>query len=425
MNRVSILAKSMILIAGISLAAPEATAQMARFSGKVVDPAGQPIAGVIVTVTTPDSEKYRLEKTSNKKGALTLTFNNLEWHYEIRFEKEGYQTKSEPLRLTAGGTVKAEWVLAPNDAASVGDGGGAAGGGSGGGGSRAVRTYNEGVEAQRLGDLDLAEEKYRKAAEMNPELATPHTALAAVLLQREEYSAAAAEAETALTIDPDDVRALQIRFEAYRLAGDEENTQKAANALRDVGNLDQAAARIFNEGVDAYSANDTATAVSKFQQVLQLDPDMVSSYVALAQIFLSQGAPSEAGAMAQQAINREPDNVRALKLGYDAARASGDSQTAEANLDRLADLDPEWMSTVLYEHAGELFNANQLDAAILELQYVLKANPDLARAHYLLGMSYFNSGRTDEGRAELEKFIELAPDDPDTEIAKGLLSYQQ
>jgi tetratricopeptide (TPR) repeat protein len=415
----------MVLIAAVLLAVPEANAQMARISGKVLDPAGQPVDGVAVTVTTPDSERFKLEKTSNKKGAVTLVFNNLEFQYDIRFEKEGYQTKSEPLYLTSGGTVKVEWILVPNDAASLDGGGDAPAGAGGGSGNRAVRTYNEGVEAQRLGDLELAEERYRKAIEINPDLATPHTALAAVLLQREDYSASAAEAETALTIDPSDVRALQIRFEAYRLAGDTENAQAAADALREVGNLDQAAARIFNEGVDAYSANDTATAVSKFQQVLQLDPQMVSAYVALAQIFLAQGAPGEAGAMAQKALENEPDNVTALKLGYDAARISGDAETAEANLSRLADLDPDWMSTVLYEHAGELFNANQLDAAILELQYVLKANPDLARAHYLLGMSYFNSGRVEEGRTELQKFIELAPDDPDVEIAKGLLSYQQ
>ena len=60
----------------------------------------------------------------------------------------------------------------------------------------------------------------------------------------------------------------------------------------------------------------------------------------------------------------------------------------------------------------------------LELEYVLKADPDLARAHYLLGMALYNSGRADEGRPHLERFIELAPEDPDVEIAKGLLSYQ-
>ena len=56
---------------------------------------------------------------------------------------------------------------------------------------------------------------------------------------------------------------------------------------------------------------------------------------------------------------------------------------------------------------------------------MVKADPTLARAHFLLGMALFNTDRADEGLIHLKKFIELAPDDPDAEIARGLLSYQQ
>ena len=72
-----------------------------------------------------------------------------------------------------------------------------------------------------------------------------------------------------------------------------------------------------------------------------------------------------------------------------------------------------------------MFNNNQPEVAALELEYVLKADPELARAHYLLGMAYFNSGRVEEGRSHLERFIELAPEDPDAEIARGLLAYEE
>jgi cytochrome c-type biogenesis protein CcmH/NrfG len=83
------------------------------------------------------------------------------------------------------------------------------------------------------------------------------------------------------------------------------------------------------------------------------------------------------------------------------------------------------VTTTLFDHAAELFNENRAADAAIELEYVVKADPDLARAHYLLGMALFNTGRADEGRVHLQKFLELAPDDPDEEIARGLLSYQQ
>jgi len=421
---------SILVGTALVLTAPETAAQMAaRISGQVVDPGGQPVGGVTITVTSPDSENFELVKTTNKKGSVTLSFTRGDWRYEVRLEKEGYQAKAEPLSLSRGGNERVRWILAPDTAAAAHAEGVAAGGGggrSGGdGGGKVTRTFNEGVEAQRMGDLDLAVAKYRQAAEMDPELAAPHTALAVVASIREDWETAAAEAEAAIAVDPEDVRAMQIRIVAYQNLGQENQASEAAAALREVGDLDVAAARIFNEGVDAYKAGDVAMAQSKFNQVVQLAPGMVAPYIALAQISLAQGSPAEALAMAQSALEREPDNTQALKIAFDGARLTGNNGAAEQALDRLAELEPQWMTTALFEHAVKLFNDNQPEAAALELKSVLKADPAHAQANFLLGMSLLNSGRADEGRGYLEKFIELAPDDPDAEIARGLLSYQQ
>jgi len=410
---------SSLVATALVLTASQATAQMARISATVVDQNGHALADVTITVTTPASGRFELVKITNKKGKATLSFNNPTWQYQIRLEKEGFQTKTEALPLTAGGTVKQEWVLEPAGSTSP-DAAGPESGGSG-----AVRTYNEGVEAQRQGDLELAAEKYREAAKINPELAAPHTALAAVAAVNGDWETVAAEAESALAIDSEDVRAMQLRFDAYRNLGDEAKAAEAAAALREVGDLESAAARIFNEGVDAYQAGDVAAAQSKFHQVIELSPEMVQPYLALAQISLSQGSPAEALAMAQSALEREPDNTRALMLAFDGARMTDNMEAAQEALERLVEVDPEWATTTLFEHAVKLFNDNQASAAALELEYVVRADPEMARARFLLGMSLFNSGRPDEGRVHLEKFIELAPQDPDVEIARGLLSYQQ
>jgi tetratricopeptide (TPR) repeat protein len=324
-----------------------------------------------------------------------------------------------PLEVSAGGTLEVEWMMKPGGSAAD-DAGAAAGAGG-----RAVRTYNEGVEAQNLGDLDTAVAKYREAAAIDPQLGTAHTALAVVALVREDYAGAAAEAEAALAIDPADVRAMQLRFEAYRLAGDTAKAAEAAAALREIGDLGDATARIFNEGVEAYNAKRTGEALSKFKQVIELDPTNVAAYLAVAQVSLGQGAPSEAYSMAQKALELEPDNTRALRLAFDGARLAGNTAAAGAALDRLVVLDPDWLGTTVFEHAAQLFNNNQPEEAAFELGYVVKAHPELARAHFMLGVALFNSGRADQGRAHLETFLKLAPDDPDAEVARGLLSYKE
>lgn len=394
--------------------------QGGRIAARVVDAEGRALGDVLVTVTVPSAAGSETVYTTDRKGRVTIELSDTTRTYEVRLEKPGYETARGPVQGVAGQTVKVTWALTPG-----GDTDERPDGGDSGGGSLAIRAFNEGVEAQKLGDLDLAESKYREASALDPELAIAHTALAAVASIREDWATAAAEAEAALAVDPGDFRALQLRFDAYRLGGDEARAEEAARALSEAGGLDDAVARIFNEGVAAFNAGDPGEAVTKFRQVIDLDPGNARAYLALSQVSLNGGAPAESFAMAEKALALEPDNTSALKIAFDAARLSGDSEAAGEALDRLVVLEPKWVATTVFDHASELFNSDQPEAAAFELRYVIKADPDLARARLMLGMALFNTGREDEGRPHLERFIELAPDDPDAEIARGLLSFEQ
>jgi tetratricopeptide (TPR) repeat protein len=412
-----------LVVTALLLIANGASAQQAgRIAGTVVGPDGAPIEGVTITISAPVLSR-EIVKLTNKKGKFTVSHSDAAMAYEYKFEKDGYQTLTLEVSPPVGGTDSREYTLLPVAAAASAGGNATSAGGAPSGRRGAIRSFNEGVEAQRLGDLELAAAKFNEAAEVDPEMAAAHTALAAVALQAEDFQTAAIEAEAALAIDPEDVSAMQVRFDAYRLSGNEAKAKEAARALREVGDVDQAAGRIFNEGVDAYQAGDIAAAQSKFRQVIELDPDMVSGYVALGQIMLLAGSPAESAAMLTAALEREPDNLQALKLSFDAGRLSGNTDMAAHALDRLVELDPNWIATVLFEHGAELFNADEAANAAFVLGYVVKADPELARAHFMLGMALFNSGRQAEGREHLGTFIELAPEDPDAEIARGLLSF--
>jgi len=390
-----------------------------RISGKVEDQAGNPIEGVQVTALSPSLDSFKIEKTTNKKGKFVLAFTDSAMSYVVEIKKEGYQTIVAPINPVSGQTRMVEYVLLP----AVGDEQAAAQRAAMTGAGRAIRVYNEGVEAQRAGDLELAAKKYNEAASVNPELAAAHTSLAAVAHTRGDYPAAAAEAEKALAIDPTDARAMQLRYDAYRLAGDDAKAKEAEQALRELGGLSETAARIFNEGADAYNAGDIASAISKFQQAADLDPTLVQARLVLARLFFSEGNLSEALARAEEVVALEPDNGDALRIAYDSALRLGDTEKAARALDGLAVSDPEWAATGLYQLAVELYNNGQTDEAAQALERVLQVKPDHARAHYLLGVALFNTGQTGPASEHLKKFIELAPDDPDAAIAKDLLAY--
>jgi tetratricopeptide (TPR) repeat protein len=390
-----------------------------RISGKVEDQAGKPIEGVQVTAISPSLESFKTEKTTNKKGKFVLAFADSTASYVIELKKQGYQTIVAPINPVPGQTRMVEYVLLPAEGNEQAADERAAMTGA----SRAVLVYNEGVEAQRAGDLELAAKKYNEAAGMNPDLAAPHASLAAIAHLQGDYPGAAAEAEKALIIDPNDARAMQIRFDAYRLAGDKEKAKEAEQALRELGGLSETAARIFNEGADAYNAGDMTTAISKFQQAADLDPSLVQARMVLAKFYFSEGNLSEALARAEEVVALEPDNGDALRITYDSALRLGNTEKAATALDGLAVSDPEWAATGLFKLAAELYNKGQTEAATQALERVLQADPDHARAHYLLGVAQFNTGQTETASEHLQRFLELAPEDPDAAIARDLLSY--
>jgi tetratricopeptide (TPR) repeat protein len=390
-----------------------------RISGKVEDQAGKPIEGVQVTAISPDMESFKAEKITNKKGKFVLAFTDSTASYVIELKKEGYQTIVAPVDPVPGQTRLVEYVLLP----ATGNEQAAAERAALSGAGRAILAYNEGVEAQRAGDLELAAKKYNEAAGINPELAAAYSSLAAVAHMQGDYEGAAAEAEKALAIDPTDARAMQLRYDAYRLAGDEAKAKDAEQALRELGEIGETAARIFNEGAEAYNAGDMATATSKFQQAADLDPSLVQARMVLAKLYFSGGNLSEALARAEEVVALEPDNGDALRIAYDSALRLGDTEKAAKALDGLAVSDPEWAATGLFKLAAKLYNEGQTEAATQALERVLQADPDHARAHYLLGVALFNSGQTVPATEHLQRFLELAPEDPDAAIAKDLLSY--
>ena len=403
----------------LALAAGQAEAQAARVVVAVKDPAGHPIEGVTVTATCEAKGDYRVVKTTNAKGTATVIHvDSLQtYHYELA--KEGYEAAARDVQPDYTQTTKLEIVLASRLPVAPAQAGAPVPSGRG----KALTAFNEGTAAQQKGDLDLAEQKFRQAAELSPDAPEPHIALSVVAHLRSDYRGAAAEAEAALAISPTNAQALFLRYDAYRLLGDTEKAAAAADALRQSGAAPAAAQEVFRKGIDAYRAGDNDLAVEKFRQSIDLDPKFVNGYVMLGNVSLKQGDATQAAALAGKALELEPENANALRVRYDALRQLGDEAGAKQALDALIAGDPQWASTELYNHAVELFNTNEMVSAAAALERVVEAKPDDARAHFLLGMAKYNIGETDDARTHLSRFLELAPDDPDAALAREMLSY--
>lgn len=408
----------LLLISAILLAlgSREANAQSGRITGLIRDSAGIPIEGVTITVTTEAREEFKMTKTTNKKGKFIIAHIDTVLTYTYTFEKQGYQTFTRQVR-PIDVTDQMEFVMKTLEEAGVVPAPTVSGR------TRAITAFNEGVMARQGGDLDGAEELFREAVKIDPDLVEGYTALSSVAHERGDFATVVVEAERALELDPNNALALQLRYDAYRQMGNDAKAAEAAEAMRAAGAGSTAAVVVFNEAVRAYREGNVAEAIGKFEEAVAIDPELVNGYIVLGSIALSQGNAARAAEMAETALEKDPGNADALKVKYDAARALGDAELAQMALAQLVEADPSWASTGLYDHGVDLYNDGEMVGAIAAFRQVLQVQPDHAQCHYLLGMALFNTGDTAAAKEHLNRFLELAPEDPDASIAREILSY--
>jgi Flp pilus assembly protein TadD len=293
--------------------------------GRVLDEQGNPLAGVVVVATT-ESSSIPIEATTKKKGTFLLRTPDRGAVYEVRCRRDGYAEAVTYVQPTSAEIAFVEIVMtrptteieqpetpAPTPTPrpvveQVSEQR-----------QQAIPVFNAGVEALQAGDLASAAENFRQAAAIDPEFAAPHRALAAVAVEREDWSAAVESTERLLELAPDD-----------------------------------------------------------------------------------------------------PEGVRTL---YFATLMLGDTARLAPAARSLAAADPSIVETEMSTHARQLFENNQFEIARSLLEVIVEARPDLAEAHYLLGLCCNSLGDATCARSEFETFLDLAPDHADAATAKAMIEY--
>ena len=317
-----------VLVAGMPLvgAVPGATAAgPGTIQGRVVDEQGEPLAKVVVVVTT-ESSSTPLEATTRKKGTFLVRTPDRGQTYEVRCRRNGYDDAVTYVRptsdeiafveivmvrpvATAGQVVSPAPTPTPRPVVEQ----------TSEERQTAIPVFNVGVEALQAGELDAAAEQFRQAAEIDPEFSAPHRALAAIAVEREDWPAAAASTERLLQLEPGD-----------------------------------------------------------------------------------------------------PEGVRTL---YFATLMLGDAERLSSVARQLAVSDPAVVEGEMLIHSRQLFENNQFTPARVLLSVIVEVRPELAEAHYLLGLCCNSLGDSTCARSAFATFLELAPDHADAATARAMIEY--
>ncbi|HEY7216455.1 MAG TPA: tetratricopeptide repeat protein [Thermoanaerobaculia bacterium] len=200
------------------------------------------------------------------------------------------------------------------------------------------------------------------------------------------------------------------------------------NAPKEMPGTEQAILA-YNEGVTALKNNDLATAVPKFEQAASLNPELADAQAVLAELYMELKRPADAAAAAERYLALKPNDPRGLRVRYDAFKAAGDAAKAKEALDALAAAAPQDPETAVrfFNEGAERTRSGQYDEAAVFFERVVQIAPDdpkFAKAHYILGISWAkDDAKKEQAKEHLQKFLALAPNDPEAETAKQMLEY--
>lgn len=175
----------------------------------------------------------------------------------------------------------------------------------------------------------------------------------------------------------------------------------------------QAMAKIGSEHLNA-GRNDEA--IAAFGEVVGKAPTCADCHFNLGMGYLNKKQYPEAEAAFKKTIELKPDHAGAhaqLAAVYNAQRKFDLAAEASAKAAQLAGADGAGAgggnAEALYNQGVVLFNGQKFTDAKAAFEAATKADPNMALAHYQLGMTALNLGDFALAVSSLEKYLQLDP----------------
>jgi tetratricopeptide (TPR) repeat protein len=237
-----------------------------------------------------------------------------------------------------------------------------------------------------LEDPTQAEDEFRKALAVNPQLVCALDGMAQVLVKQRRYDAAIDEWRQALKIQPD-APDLQLALATA--------TYKSAKARQ-------------ADGLPAVDGAGVADAIQLLTDLLKSHPDMTAAYFTLGNIYANERRDREAADEYQEVTRRDPTDMVALaaqvKALIDASAYTEALVPARDYVHRKPN-DPvgHVMLGTVYQQLGDYAKAEP------ELELGAAKAPDDFEAQYQLGLVLARMGKPDQALPQLRKAVALKP----------------
>ncbi|MFQ5664178.1 MAG: tetratricopeptide repeat protein [Terriglobia bacterium] len=285
---------------------------------------------------------------------------------------------------------------------------------------------------QRSDYLRQAIEEYKQALHYAPDASAITVNLAEVYRRSGRVREAVREAQQLLQENPDNLAAHRLLGRIYyqtlgELQPETQPQQTLALAIEEYQHI----VRLAPDDTEALATlarlhrmnNDLASAAAVLQKLLAVEPQSESGLAALAALYSDQGEYQKAIALLQKVAPGSSSSKLLASLAY-AYEQSRDFDNAIQAYRRALQHDDRNFE-LRRRLAETLLLAERLDAALIEYQALLQADPEDARALLRLSQIYRHQQRFPQARTALEKAKQLAPDNLEIGFNEALLYEAQ
>jgi tetratricopeptide (TPR) repeat protein len=171
---------------------------------------------------------------------------------------------------------------------------------------------------------------------------------------------------------------------------------------------------------DARAAYQEGMAKLKEQKEAQDPAIEVSIMRAVADTYFREGKVDQAIDSLKQTLTLAPDDPVTLQLLVNllvGANRESEAKTYMGKLPQGAKVD----ANTLLNIGIKSFNDGKMDQAMSEFDRVVKENPELPDAYYYRALVFLNQGKNKEAKADLQKLLEIDPNNKYAKDAKEFL----
>jgi tetratricopeptide (TPR) repeat protein len=193
----------------------------------------------------------------------------------------------------------------------------------------------------------------------------------------------------------------------------------------------QAAAAIqaaASAAVDALRAGNHDDAIAKFNEVIAKVPACADCYYNIGEAHRQKQRFTEAEAAFKKAVELKPDSAEAytgLANIYNAQKKFDLAAEASANAAKYTTVSSGGGAEAAFNQGVVLFNAQKFVDAKPQFEAATKADPNMALAHYQLGMTNLNLGDFAGAVSALEAYLKVDPNGPKAAEVKAALPALQ